>query len=60
MSTEVKEKDEEVKQARIEIPANVHERVARHQARLIGRKGEKVTFAEACVDILDKATRKQK
>lgn len=58
MDSESNEKLEGEKQARIAIPGPVHERVLKHQAKLIGRKGRKVTFADACVDLLDVSTKK--
>lgn len=60
MDSEVNEKEEVTKQIRIELSEDIHGRVVKYQARLIGRKGEKVTLAEACTDIIDKATRSLK
>lgn len=57
MSNEVKEKLEVVKQCRLAIPGPIHDRVLKYQAKLIGRKGEKITFADAVVDLLDKGTK---
>lgn len=57
MSKEVIEKSEATKKALIEMPASVHARVVRHQRRLIGRRELNVTFADACVDLLEKATK---
>lgn len=56
MNVEDKKKDT-TKKALIEMPVRVHERIVRHQRRLIGKTQEKVTFADACVDLLDKATK---
>lgn len=57
MSNESKEKPQPMKQARIAIPGNVHDRIVKHQAALIGKKGRKLTFGDACIDLLDKATK---
>lgn len=44
-------------QTRLAIPTEVHDRVVKYQARLIGRKGQKVTLADAIVALLSKATK---
>ncbi len=54
------EKIEYAVQARIAIPADVHARIVKHQTRLIGRRGEKLTFGDAVIDLLEKATKSLK
>lgn len=62
MDSEVKEKRKarKVVDVRLELPEDVHSRVVRYQARLIGRRGEKVTLPDTCVELLTQATRKVK
>lgn len=60
MDSEVKEKEEGKKEVRMSLPEDVHSRVVKYQARLIGRKGEKVTLPDTCVEIIDRATRSVK
>lgn len=60
MDNEVTEKEEGKKEVRMSLPEDVHSRVVKYQARLIGRKGEKVTLPDTCVEIIDRATRSVK
>lgn len=60
MDNEVTEKEEGKKEVRMSLPEDVHSRVVKYQARLIGRRGEKVTLPDACVALLDKATKSLK
>lgn len=56
-SDEDMEKTEVVKDVRMKLPESVHERVVKYQARLIGRRGAKVTLPDACVEIITRATK---
>lgn len=42
---------------RLDMPKHLHEKIKRHQAKLIGKKGEYQTFTMAHIDLLEKATK---
>lgn len=44
----------------IRLPEDVHGKAQDYQAKLTGRKGGKVTFAEACSDLIARAVKRIK
>lgn len=57
MGGQVKEMEGITKMTRIELLLDVHRKVKVHQALLSGKRGQLVTFANACEDLLGKATK---
>jgi hypothetical protein len=62
MSDQSKENGENSKRVRVLVALDVdtHERVLSYQAKATGRKGRFVTVADACADIIERATKRIK